>query len=461
MTLFGALMRRILLASVVCGAAGAITTFMFGRAILREAIHHVVAAIAVESFRDAEREVCLRAPASWSLLDGDGQPSYAYDATTLRSRNPAAPPFDRALLVEADARDAVAVRSPGLDGEGRYVFRVAREGECAVVQGRWMRKPFALSWDLAAVAAATTIPSVVLGLLLVVRPLAGRVDRLRRSVEHVGEASGFSPADALASQPDEIGVVAHALVRAHQRIRADAVRLSERQRALERHLADVAHDLRTPLASLQMSLERIALSTAGDAARKLVNAALRDTVYITGLSANLRLASRLEDGWDPASNEARVDLSEVVARVKERFGFLAERKSVDLEMATPEVALFARCAYVGAEQMLANLVENAIAYCDPGGHVAINLERRAEGGFLLEVLDDGPGVAPADLPRLGERSFRSATGTEREPRGMGLGLAIVGAICARCGFRLAFEAVEPRGLRVRIEGPEDRQRSLA
>lgn len=455
MTLLGSLMRRIVVASIVCGVMGAVTTLMLARAMLRQEIQHLIAGVALEAFRDAGRPVCLRDPTHWNFVDSDGEISYAYDAKTLRSSNPEAPPLDRALLVEADAHGAVAVRSPGVNGEGRFLFRVAQDGECAVVQGKWVRKWLTPSWDIVAVAAAATIPAMTLGLLLVVRPLARRIDHLRRSVEHVGEPEGFAPAENLSPKPDEIGVVAQGLVRAHQRIREDASRLVDRQRALERHLADVAHDLRTPLASLQMTLERIALAIPEAADRTLVNAALRDTVYIAGLSANLRLASRLEDGWDPASPAARVDLSEVVACVKERFSFLAERKSLSLEMATPEGPLHVRCAFVGAEQMLTNLVENAVAYGDPGGHIAINLERHAEGAFLLEVLDDGPGLVPNDFPRLGERSFRADLARQHDPRGSGLGLAIVSTICARCGFRLAFEAVAPRGLRIRIEGRED------
>lgn len=111
-----------------------------------------------------------------------------------------------------------------------------------------------------------------------------------------------------------------------------------------------------------------------------------------------------------------------------------------------------RCDYVAAEQAITNLLENAIAYGHPGGHLAVNLETRGNSSLLLEVLDDGPGVVPTELARLGERAFRADTARRRDPKGSGLGLAIVTEICHRFEFRLAFQAVEPRGLRVRIEG---------
>ena len=68
------------------------------------------------------------------------------------------------------------------------------------------------------------------------------------------------------------------------------------------------------------------------------------------------------------------------------------------------------------------------------------------------ISDDGPGVPPAELPRLAERTFRSDEARKRDPRGGGLGLAITNEICQRAGWTLTFEPVEPRGLGVRIEG---------
>jgi signal transduction histidine kinase len=74
-------------------------------------------------------------------------------------------------------------------------------------------------------------------------------------------------------------------------------------------------------------------------------------------------------------------------------------------------------------------------------------------GFTLLVTDDGPGVPPAEMPRLGERTFRTDEARQRDPSGSGLGLAITSEICKRCGWKLAFEPHEPRGLRVSIAGP--------
>jgi two-component system phosphate regulon sensor histidine kinase PhoR len=111
-----------------------------------------------------------------------------------------------------------------------------------------------------------------------------------------------------------------------------------------------------------------------------------------------------------------------------------------------------RCHPTAAEQVVTNLVVNAIAYGDAGGHVAILLATRGTA-FVLSVTDDGPGVPPTELPRLTERTFRSDEARQRDPSGGGLGLAITHEICQRCGFTITFVAQEPRGLSIRIEGP--------
>jgi signal transduction histidine kinase len=87
-----------------------------------------------------------------------------------------------------------------------------------------------------------------------------------------------------------------------------------------------------------------------------------------------------------------------------------------------------------------------------GGHVAVVLRTLASDGFELAVLDDGPGVPPEELPRLGERTFRSDVARRRDGRFGGLGLAITREVSARCGWELAFAREEPRGLRVTIRG---------
>jgi signal transduction histidine kinase len=92
-----------------------------------------------------------------------------------------------------------------------------------------------------------------------------------------------------------------------------------------------------------------------------------------------------------------------------------------------------------------------VRFGDRDGHVALVLARAADE-FVITVRDDGPGVTADALARLGERAFRTDEARQRDPRGSGLGLAITRALCDRCGWRLSFVSLAPRGLEVTLRG---------
>jgi signal transduction histidine kinase len=191
--------------------------------------------------------------------------------------------------------------------------------------------------------------------------------------------------------------------------------------SLEQHLANVAHDLRTPLASLQAQVEEVLDEARAPELEERLQAALRDCVYLAGLTENLRLASQLEEGWDPARG-VETDLAATVTRVVDRLGHYARRRAIGIEHAVPEVPVV--------------------------------LDRVAGGSFVLTIVDDGDGVALPALARLGERTFRTDEARARDPRGSGLGLAIAKTICDRCGWSIGFARAEEGGLRVEVRGKE-------
>jgi two-component system phosphate regulon sensor histidine kinase PhoR len=96
------------------------------------------------------------------------------------------------------------------------------------------------------------------------------------------------------------------------------------------------------------------------------------------------------------------------------------------------------------DQVLTNLVENAIKYTDVGGHVTVRA-RRERNSVRIEVVDDGPGVPEEHRDRVFERFYRIDAGRSRELGGTGLGLSIVKHLVTAMGGEVGIDPVEPRG----------------
>jgi signal transduction histidine kinase len=403
---------------------------------------------------------CRASPGGWSLTTPEGLTVLATDAAhpLAAPRAPASGPgLDPTLLARRAQGEAqpVVIYFPRLEGRswgGGVLVPVADSGPCSLLEYRWPplhdRRLASLRWVLLAAITSTSL-AVALSTAFVIYPLLRRLSRLHRAAGGLGGPGYSSTQDTLG---DELGDLARVLDTTHARVLADAERIQEQKRALERFLSNVAHDLKTPLASLQLALE-LAASTPPEELSELLVQGMEDTVYLTALVDNLRLACLLGEGLDPLDDEPRAELGMIVGRVVRRLGLLARRKDITLEAAHPDPPIWVRCNPTLLEQGVSNLLHNALTHGDAGGHVVAVLEEVGPGGFRLTVLDDGPGLPSEELERLGERLFRSGEARRRDPRGSGLGIAIVRELCRRAGLTLTFEPNAPRGLKVVIEGP--------
>jgi signal transduction histidine kinase len=449
----------VLVVAIATGLLGATGATITAWLLAYRGLSHSLAEILVAQYDADEATRCQADPAHWQLTVSPGARAFGYDDATLASANPHAPPLRSDLYAKLPA------------GEGRYavgmnrhrrgvvvVLRTHASGRCGVIQ--LASEPALSSGDI--VTAEVTGALVIgfaccfLAVLAVGVPLARRIHRLRLAAGRVGDAD-YQPsaASAASASGDEIDDLGRALDTAHARIRADASLLEHQRNALERHLVEIAHDLRTPLTSLQAALERASDTPSAVVRGELLAGALFDVVYLTALTDNLRLASQLRDAGELARGV--LDLGELVERIAIRVRMLARRRSVSLEMELPDAPLLVHANAVAVEQALTNILQNAVAYGDHGGHVAI-IVRDDRAGFAIDVRDDGPGVPPPELPRLGRGTFRSDEARQRDPRGRGVGLVITAEVCRRLGWTLSFHALAPRGLGVRICGPLARER---
>ena len=210
--------------------------------------------------------------------------------------------------------------------------------------------------------------------------------------------------------------------------------------------AAVSHELRTPLARLLALLEAVELPGAQIPA--LVEQARAEVAYAKELIDEVLFLSELETGREVVAL-GRTPALPVLREVAERLGERAERAGVRLEVegdATVEVPLRRRMLRVVAE----NLTENVIRYAGEGATFRLSVGRE-DDATVLEAVDDGTGVAEADVARLFERFYRGDRA--RASRGTGLGLAIVKHIVLAAGGEVHAEGGRGRGLAVRCAFP--------
>lgn len=299
-----------------------------------------------------------------------------------------------------------------------------------------------------AVVAATL--SMLVGIWLAVGPV-----RVRRLADEVRASAASMYRDPVrADARDEVGDLARAFNEAGATVCAHVHEVQAREQTLRQFVADTTHDVAMPLTVVQGHLSNLdaALASQHDApAHADVRAAIRELHYMASLLRNLGVATKLGKASAPLEL-APVDLNALIEDVVARHRPLARASGVSLDYAVPEASLIVRTDGTLVEQAVSNLVDNAIRYNHPGGHVAVVLDAADAQGFTLTVSDDGPGVPAEDLAVLTERWFRGSDARTRRPDGKGVGLAIVAAACARLGLSLTFDAPATGGLTARISG---------
>ena len=218
-------------------------------------------------------------------------------------------------------------------------------------------------------------------------------------------------------------------------------------------VANASHELRTPLASIIGYVETLA--DPEDEPPKKQRGKFLDTV----LSEANRMQALVEDLMSLSRVEANkherpatpVDLNALVER--------AARDGAGPKRVERLVFQFARPFTVlgdsqQLEQVVRNLVDNALKYGGPGEPVTVALAPTAREGVLLTIEDRGPGIAPEHIPHLTRRFYRTDPGRSRAGGGTGLGLAIVKHIVERHLGRLEIDSVLGRGTKVAIRMPE-------
>jgi len=279
-------------------------------------------------------------------------------------------------------------------------------------------------WKVGLVAAAVAL---VIGLILT-RQITRPVRALISGARHLTKGELSYRVDV--KSRDEIGELADSF-----NIMASSLEKGEQSR--RQLTADIAHELRTPLTVIEGTVDGI-IDGVFQPDTEHLRSIKEQTSLLTHLISDLRDLSLAESG-QLKLNLAPMDMVELVRRMVSNYEINALEKNVriKLEEATqiPEI----RIDPVRMEQVISNLLTNAIRHTPSGGSITVTI-KNYEGGLAISVADTGEGIAPEGLPHVFERFYRSGSSRSRKEGGTGLGLAIVKQMVEAHGGKVWVES---------------------
>ena len=302
-----------------------------------------------------------------------------------------------------------------------------------------------LKRQLLLISGVLTLVALLLSLFLA-RSFTRPIRRITDAARRMADGEFDAPVDV--ARRDEIGELADTLARMGRGL--------SRVEGLRREfLGNMSHDLRTPLTLIRGYAEslRDLEGTPPDVRRRQLDRIVAESERLGRLVDDLLDLSRLQ------SEAPRLDLRDVrldalAARVADRFRERAEAVGMRLSLEAPEPATV-RADEARLEQVLYNLVQNALQHARSGGAAAIRV-RRSGGVVRCEVADDGPGIPEAERAAVWER-YRKGTagaGTGADAGGAGLGLAIVRSILIAHGASYGVESPPGEGATFWFSFPE-------
>jgi two-component system phosphate regulon sensor histidine kinase PhoR len=215
-------------------------------------------------------------------------------------------------------------------------------------------------------------------------------------------------------------------------------------------VANVSHELKTPLTSIVGYAETLTTEDAGKDAERFAHTILNNARRMQELVDDLLDLSRIESRrWQPT--RARVDVAGVVGEAWDEFLDRARARRIKITLAA------GGAPHVTADpdalrQIFTNLFDNALRHTPPGGRITVTAEA-GPGGVTIAVADTGSGIASEHLPRIFERFYRADPGRSREEGGTGLGLAIVKHLMEAHGGRVEARSTLGEGTTILLFFP--------
>ena len=292
---------------------------------------------------------------------------------------------------------------------------------------------------LALTGLALLLGGATLAALVIFRPTHRRI----RSLEAAARALGEGKTDVRATEAggDEVATLARAFNRMADDLETRAAALAAADGARRQLLADVSHELMTPLTAIRGYVETLAMTNIpidDETRQRYLKIVDLETYKLEAIVGDLLDLARIEGGGEEAVS-ARVSVEALLQRVADRHAHDLSSRGIGLSLSIDPPTLAVRGNAGRLEQAIQNLAANAIRHMPDGGTLTLAAHTegtdRGESRVRIVVRDTGPGIAPEHLPRIFDRFYKadaSRAGTTI-PSGSGLGLSIVRAIVRHHG----------------------------
>src|SRR5436305_11812268 len=321
--------------------------------------------------------------------------------------------------------------------------------------------------DVAFGLLLAVIPLAVAGGILVARRIALPLQTLSEAVDGLtagnlaaplGDGSRIAEVARLSAAFREMRDRLAARTRESERLaaelRARAEALAEADRRKAEFLAMLAHELRNPLGAIANASSLLEqLGPSSSPMEKSVAIIRRQVQHLVRLVDDLLDVSRITRGKVELRREP-LDLGEIVRHAVDTTRPLAEAKSqsLRLDLAPEPLPLLGDATRL--EQVLSNLLRNAVKFTEPGGHIEITAGRDAPGEAAVRVRDDGIGMAADLLPRVFDLFAQGEQALDREGAGLGIGLTLVRSLVEMHGGRVEARSDGPgRGSELEVRLP--------
>lgn len=291
---------------------------------------------------------------------------------------------------------------------------------------------------------------------LLVRPLEASVRRLREGASRIAagdlqakvEQSGLAEFKALAHDFNVMGTY---LERSFGQVKA----AEKAQRDL---VANIAHDLRTPLASMQSYAEALedGVVQDGETFRRYIATIRNESVRLGELIQDVFELSTLDAGKERREREktGRSIVEDLLIELLPRFAPQLEAKSLQLRVLAPDHPVAVRMSPQHLMRVLQNVIENAVRHSPRGGIIVVEALERGDRFIRLTVTDEGAGIPAEEREKIFERFYRLDRSRSREGGGSGLGLSIAKLLAEQHGGAIGVEQPAGQGSRFWILLPE-------